>query len=126
MKSIVVKSNEWNNEFISDILINKNRIIKCINIILTKENYSFDEVFRIYTYNSFEEWEEERCEMNEVVFTIGFPGIPNEISYVKYKEFFKLIENLVFQRIHLFDETEKEEILNSIEKARKVIEEEYS
>ncbi|WII36483.1 hypothetical protein [Paenibacillus thiaminolyticus] len=47
-------SEEWNINFINGIFINKSRILKCIDIILTKEGVIFDDVCMIATYNTYD------------------------------------------------------------------------
>ncbi|PEM38829.1 hypothetical protein [Bacillus pseudomycoides] len=113
-----IMGDEWNKNFIRGIFINKSRIIKCINVILTKEDVVFDDVCMIATYSTYDDGDSEGCEMDEVVLSMGFPGYPEEISCLKYKEFFKLIEYGLEEKISRFKELEKEEILKELEKAR--------
>jgi hypothetical protein len=59
--------------------------------------------------------------MDEVVLSMEFAGYPEELSYLKYKEFFKLIEYGLEEKISRFEESEKEEILKELEKARSLV-----
>lgn len=113
--------NEWNKNFIKGIFINKSRIMKCIDVILTKEEVVFDDVCMIATYSTYEDSDPEQCEMDEVVLSMEFAGYPEELSYLKYKEFFKLIEYGLEEKISRFEESEKEEILKELEKARSLV-----
>ncbi|MGH1049044.1 hypothetical protein [Bacillus sp. SRB_8] len=116
-----IMDDEWNKNFIRGIFINKSRIIKCINVILTKEEVIFDDVCMIATYSTYDDGDSERCEVDEVVLSMEFPGYPEEISCLKYKEFFKVIEYGLEEKISRFEESEKEEILRELEKARSLI-----
>ncbi|EOO34196.1 MULTISPECIES: hypothetical protein [Bacillus cereus group] len=116
-----IMDDEWNKNFIRGIFINKSRIIKCINVILTKEEVIFDNICMIATYGTYDDGDSERCEMDEVVLSMEFPGYPEEISCLKYKEFFKVIEYGLEEKISRFEESEKEEILKELEKARSLI-----
>jgi len=116
-----IMDDEWNKSFIRGILINKSRIMKCINVILTKEDVVFDDVCMIATYRTYDDGDPERCAMNEVVLSMEFAGYPEELSYLKYKEFFKLIEYGLEEKISRFEELEKEEILKELEKAKILI-----
>ncbi|WP_426981412.1 hypothetical protein [Bacillus pseudomycoides] len=114
-----IMDDEWNKNFIRGIFINKSRIIKCINVILTKEEVIFDDVCMIATYGTYDDGDSER--LDEVVLSMEFPGYPEEISCLKYKEFFKVIEYGLEKKISRFEESEKEEILKELEKARSLI-----
>lgn len=60
-------------------------------------------------------------EVDEVVLSMEFPGYPEELSYLKYKEFLNLIEHGVEVAISRFGESEREEILTELEKARNIV-----
>ncbi|MDC0763036.1 hypothetical protein POF51_20165 [Brevibacillus sp. AG] len=119
--SRITMTDEWHNDFINGIFINKSRILKCIGIIITKEGVIFDDVCMIATYNTYDNDDPEKCEMDEVVLSKEFPGYPEELSYLSYKEFLNLIEHGLEVAISRFGETEKEEILNELEKATNVL-----
>lgn len=80
-------NDDWNRDFIRKIFINKVRIKKCINVILTREDVVFDAVCMISTYSTYDNDGDERCELDEVVLSKEFPGYPEELSYIKYKDF---------------------------------------
>ncbi|MGG4147292.1 hypothetical protein ABEW34_29670 [Paenibacillus algorifonticola] len=117
----IIMSNDWNENFIRDIFINKSRILKCINIISTKEGVSFDDVCMIATYSTYDDGDDERCEVDEVVLSKEFPGYPEELSYIKYNAFLKLIEDGLEEVISRFSNTETEEILKAMSEAEKII-----
>ncbi|WP_374043228.1 hypothetical protein [uncultured Paenibacillus sp.] len=114
-------SEEWNINFINGIFINKSRILKCIDIILTKEGVIFDDVCMIATYNTYDNDDPEKCEYDEVVFSKEFPGYPEELSYLKYTDFLRLIEDGLKGVIFKFEEKEQLEILNEFERARNTL-----
>ncbi|WP_425464159.1 hypothetical protein [Paenibacillus lentus] len=113
-----IMSEEWNINFINGIFINKSRILKCIDIILTKEGVIFDDVCMIATYNMYDNDDPDKCKPDEVVFSKEFPGYPEELSYLKYTEFQRLIEDGLKKVIFKFEEKEQLEILNEFERAK--------
>ncbi|MDS0527134.1 hypothetical protein NNC19_15695 [Clostridium sp. SHJSY1] len=120
-----IMNEEWNKNFIRGICISKTRIMKCIEVILTKEDVVFDSVCMIATYNTFDNGDPERCEEDEVVLSMEFPGYQEEVSYLKYKEFFYLIEYGIKEKISLFIDSDKEAILKELGNARNLILENY-
>jgi hypothetical protein len=116
-----IMDDNWNKDFIRGIFINKSRIMKCISVLLTKEDVVFDAVSMIATYGTYDDNDPERCEMDEVVLSKEFPGYQEELSYIKYEDLFKLIELVLEERISRFEESDKKDILNELEKARNTL-----
>jgi|GEM_PF-4639585 len=114
-------NDEWNIDFIRGIFINKSRILKCIGILSTKEGVIFDDVCMVATYNTYDDGDPERCEMDEVVLSKEFPGYPEELSYLKYNEFLNLIENGLKEIVSQFRKVEIEEISEELVKAKSII-----
>ena len=118
MKERNVMSEEWNKKFIRGIFINKKRILKCIDIILTKTGVVFDEVCMILTNNMFENWEENQCDKNEVILSMSFPGYSDEVSYITYEQLFDLLEYGLSVFGERFNNLDKKEISERLEKAK--------
>jgi len=109
----------WNKEFIHAICINKTRILKCISVLLTEKEVIFDAVSMIATCETYSKDDPERCKKDEVVLCKEFPGYSEQLSYITYKKLFMLIETCLKEVITRFEEVDRVEILNELEKAKR-------
>lgn len=112
-------NHDWNQRFIRGVFINKRRILKSINIILTREGVVFDEVCMIATYSMYDQNDAERCAFNQVVLGMEFPGYLEEVVSITYDEYLQVIECSLEEVMNRYKDSEQEEILQALEKAKK-------
>lgn len=80
----------------------------------------------ISTYNTYDDGDPEKCEMDEVVLSREFPGYPEELSYLNYNELLHLIEKGLEGIGSQFRKEELEEIFSELKKAASMVEEIYN
>ncbi|NQF15939.1 hypothetical protein HPY31_18755 [Brevibacillus sp. HB1.3] len=111
-------NHDWNQRFIGGVFINKRRILKSINIIFTREGVIFDDVCMIATYRTYALDDPERCAIDQVVLSMEFPGYPEETACITYDEYLQVIECGLQDVMDRYEDSEREEILQTLEKAR--------